>query len=66
VLGLAYLQAGYYAEALAEFETCMKRRGEATALLIDDMPTFRRLAPLPALLTRAQNGLGIKTTAERK
>ena len=59
VLGLAYLQAGYYAEALAEFETCMKRRGEATALFIDEMPTFRRLAALPSLLTRAQRGLGI-------
>jgi eukaryotic-like serine/threonine-protein kinase len=68
VLGLAYLQAGYYAEALAEFETCMKRRGEATALFIDEMPTFRRLSALPSLLTRARDGLGIKsqTTAARK
>jgi tetratricopeptide (TPR) repeat protein len=68
VLGLVYLQAGYHAEALAEFETCMKRRGEATALFIDEMPTFRRLAPLPALLTRAQDGLRIKptTTAAQK
>jgi len=68
VLGLAYLQAGYHAEALAEFETCMKRRGEATALFIDEMPTFRRLSSLPALLTRAQDGLRIKptTTAAQK
>jgi tetratricopeptide (TPR) repeat protein len=63
LLGLAYLQAGYHAEALAEFETCMKRRGEATALFIDEMPTFRRLAALPSLLTRAQDGLGIKSQA---
>ena len=63
VLGLAYLQAGYHAEALAEFETCMKRRGEATALFIDEMPTFRRLSALPSLLARAQGGLGIKTPA---
>ena len=60
MLGLAYLQAGYNAEALAEFESCMQRRGEATALFIDDMPTFRRLSALPSLLTRAQQGLGIK------
>lgn len=68
VLGLAYLEAGYYAEALAEFETCMKRRGEATALFIDEMPTFRRLSVLPALLARAQHGLGITPppTAARK
>jgi len=62
VLGLAYLQAGYHAEALAEFETCRQRRGEATALFIDEMPTFRRLAALPSLLTRAQRGLGITST----
>jgi eukaryotic-like serine/threonine-protein kinase len=67
-LGLAYLQAGYHAEALAEFETCMKRRGEATALFIDEMPTFRRLSALPSLLTRARDGLGIKSppTASQK
>lgn len=68
VLGQAYLQAGYYAEALAEFETCMKRRGEATALFIDEMPTFRRLSALPSLLADAQRGLGIAApaTAARK
>jgi tetratricopeptide (TPR) repeat protein len=59
VLGLAYLQAGHPAEALAELESCMKRRGEATSLFIDDMPTFRRIAALPSLLTRAQQGLGV-------
>ena len=59
VLGLAYLEAGHPAEALAELESCMKRRGEATALFIDDMPTFRRIAALPSLLTRAQQGLGV-------
>ncbi|HLN59854.1 MAG TPA: protein kinase, partial [Thermoanaerobaculia bacterium] len=31
-LGKAYLEAGAFAEADAEFETCVKRRGEATAI----------------------------------
>ncbi|HET9703291.1 MAG TPA: protein kinase [Vicinamibacterales bacterium] len=67
VLGLAYLQAGHPAEALAELESCMKRRGEATALFIDDMPTFRRIAALPSLLTRAQHELGVTAvTAAQK
>jgi hypothetical protein len=27
-------------EANAEIETCIKRRGEASALYLDDLPTF--------------------------
>src|SRR5260370_25095746 len=38
-LGLAYLEAGAYAEADSELETCLKRRGEATALFLDESPT---------------------------
>jgi len=58
-LGIAYLDARHHAEALSEFETCKKRRGEASALFLDDQPTFRLLAPLPDWLARAQKGLGI-------
>ncbi len=62
-LGLAYLRASHSAEALAEFDTAIKRRGEATALFLDDIPTYRYLAALPYWLARAQEGVGMKTAA---
>ena len=46
-LGLAYFQRGNYLEAASEFEKCRARRGEATALFLDDLPTFRYYATLP-------------------
>ncbi|UCF37321.1 MAG: protein kinase [Acidobacteriota bacterium] len=39
-LGVAYLEIGAYAEAYSEFEQCLKRRGEATSVYLDDVPTF--------------------------
>ncbi|MCJ7591059.1 MAG: hypothetical protein MUO51_06865, partial [Woeseiaceae bacterium] len=46
-LGRAYLEAELYAEALGEFLTCEERRGEAAAVFLDDMPSYRYLATLP-------------------
>ena len=57
-LGRAYEEAEHHAEALAELDRALKRRGEATALFLDDIPTFRYLATLPYWLARAQQGLG--------
>jgi tetratricopeptide (TPR) repeat protein len=61
-LGIAYITLGpqHAAEALAEFDTAVKRRGEATAVFLDDMPSFRYLAALPYWLGRAQEGVGMK------
>jgi len=56
-LGVAYVHAGLFAEALSELETCQKRRGEATAIFLDEMPTVRYLAPLRYWLGRANEGL---------
>ena len=53
-LGLAYFQRGDYLEAASEFEKCRARRGEATALFLDDLPTFRYYATLPYWLGRAR------------
>jgi serine/threonine protein kinase/tetratricopeptide (TPR) repeat protein len=39
-LGRAYLEAELYLEADAEFDRCFKRRGEAMALFLDEVPTF--------------------------
>jgi len=62
-LGVAYVQAGLFAQAILELETCEKRRGEATAIFFDDLPTFRCLAPLQYWLGRAKEGLGMKPAA---
>ena len=39
-LGRAYLEAGQFPEADSEFDRCLKRRGEALELLMDNVPTF--------------------------
>jgi len=56
-LGRGYLEAGLFTEADSEFETCLKRSGEASAVFLDDLPTFRLLPPLYYYLGRAQEGL---------
>ena len=39
-LGRAYLEAGQFTEADSEFDRCIKRRGEALELLMDNMVTY--------------------------
>jgi len=53
-LGLAYFHHGHYPEAVSEFEKCRERRGEATAVFLDDLPTFHYYATLPYWLGRAR------------
>jgi tetratricopeptide (TPR) repeat protein len=53
-LGLAYFNHGAYPEAVSEFEKCRERRGEATAVFLDDLPTVRYYATLPYWLGRAR------------
>ena len=62
-LGIAYVEAGHPAEALGELEQCRKRQGEATAILLDDLPSIRYLAPLPYWLARAQEAIGQTASA---
>jgi tetratricopeptide (TPR) repeat protein len=62
-LGIAYVQAEHDAEALGELERADKRRGEATAILLDDLPSVRYLAPLPYWMARAQDALGQRAAA---
>ncbi len=62
-LGVAYVEAGHHAEAVAELELCQRRHGEATAIFLDEVPTFRYLAPLPYWLGRAKEELGMKPAA---
>lgn len=46
LLGRAYLAAGQFAEATSEFDACIDRKGEATAVHLDDVPTWRMIAPV--------------------
>jgi serine/threonine protein kinase/tetratricopeptide (TPR) repeat protein len=39
-LGRAYLEAGLFTQADSEFDRCIKRRGEAMSLFLDEEPTF--------------------------
>jgi tetratricopeptide (TPR) repeat protein/tRNA A-37 threonylcarbamoyl transferase component Bud32 len=57
LLGRAYLEAEYFSEAYSEFELCLKRRGEATSVHFNDLPTYRYLPPVYYYLGRAQEGL---------
>jgi eukaryotic-like serine/threonine-protein kinase len=56
-LGRAYLEAGAFTEAHAELEACTKRRGEATDVVLDVVPSYRVYAPVPYYLGRALEGL---------
>ena len=62
-MGVAYVQAEAWVEALSELAACEKRRGEATALFLDDSPTLRYQATLPYWLARAQDGVGQQAAA---
>lgn len=62
-LGQTYLAGEYYAEALDEFTVADQRRGEASAVFLDDIPTYRYMATVPYWQGRAQEALGIKAAA---
>jgi len=62
-LGKAYLRAGFFAEALDEFTACINRKGEASSIFLDDLPTYRYMAVLPYWLGRAQEELGMQKAA---
>jgi tetratricopeptide (TPR) repeat protein/predicted Ser/Thr protein kinase len=63
-LGRAYLDAGMFTEADSEFELCLRRKGEASAVFLDDVPTFRIVPLLYYYLGRAQEGLKSPAAAD--
>ena len=63
-LGRAYLETGAFPEADAELEQCVRRRGEAMAVFLDDVPSFRYLPPVYYYLGRAQEGLKSPAAAD--
>ena len=56
-LGRAYLEAGAFTEADAEFERCIQRRGEVLELFMDDVPTYSYLPPVYYYQGRDLEGL---------
>ncbi len=63
-LGRAYLTAGEFVQADAEFERCIKRRGEALELFLDNAPTYRFLPAAYYYEGRAREGLKSEAYAQ--
>jgi eukaryotic-like serine/threonine-protein kinase len=61
--GLANLKLERYAEASSDFDACLKRRGEATALFLDELPTYRLFPALHYYVGLAKEGLGNRAGA---
>jgi tetratricopeptide (TPR) repeat protein len=57
-LGRAYLTASDFTNAQTEFDACITRKGEATNILADDIPTYRFMAMVRYYMGRAQEGQG--------
>jgi len=56
-LGQAYLEAGAFTEADSEFDRCVRRRGEALALFLDEVPTYGYFPPVYYYQGRVREGL---------
>ena len=63
-LGRAYLEAGAFTEADSEFDQCMKRRGEAIEIFMDNVPTYAYLPPVYYFQGNARKGMNSSTFAE--
>ncbi len=57
LLGITYVQSGNYPAAQPELALADKRRGEASAVFFDDVPSFRMVAHLPYWIGRMQEGI---------
>jgi serine/threonine protein kinase/tetratricopeptide (TPR) repeat protein len=56
-LGRAYLELSQFIQADSEFDRCLKRRGEALALFIDEEPTYAYFPPVYYYQGRAREGM---------
>jgi tetratricopeptide (TPR) repeat protein len=64
LLGRAYLEAGAFTEAHSELDEAIRRRGEATAIFLDDVPSYHYLPEVYYYLGLAQEGVGSPAAAE--
>ncbi|MFC2163526.1 protein kinase [Acidobacteriota bacterium] len=63
-LGKLYLDSGKLLEAQSEFETCVRRRGEASSVFFNDLSSFHYLPPVYYYLGRVQEELESPAAAE--
>jgi len=63
-LGRAYLEAGLLVDADSEFDRCIKRRGEALELFMDNVPTYGYFPPVYYYQGRVREGLKSAAFAE--
>jgi Flp pilus assembly protein TadD len=63
-LGRAYLEAGLFVEADSELDRCIKRRGEAIELFMDDVPTYAYFPMVYYYQGRVREGLKSAAFAE--
>jgi len=56
-LGRTYLAGGLFVEADSEFDRCIKRRGEALALFLDEVPTYGYFPEVYYYQGRVREGL---------
>jgi tetratricopeptide (TPR) repeat protein len=63
-LGRGYLAASMFTEASSEFEQCLKRKGEASAVFLDDVPSLRLIPELYYRIGLAQQGLHSPAAAD--
>jgi serine/threonine protein kinase/tetratricopeptide (TPR) repeat protein len=57
-LGKAYLDAEAFTKAHSEFETCLRRRGEAASVYFNERPSFYYFPQIHYYLGRALEGIG--------
>jgi tetratricopeptide (TPR) repeat protein len=63
-LGRAYLEAGAFPQADSELDRCIKRRGEALSLFLDEEPTFGYFPPVYYYQGRVREGLNSSKASE--
>ena len=63
-LGRAYLEAAAFPEADSQFDQCMRRRGEAIELFMDNVPTYAYLPLVYYYQARVQEGMKSEGAAE--
>jgi tetratricopeptide (TPR) repeat protein len=63
-LGRAYLEGGAFLQADSSFERCLKRRGEALSLFLDDEPSYGYFPPVYYYQGRVREALNSAKAAE--
>ena len=63
-LGRAYLEAGQFLDADSEFDRCIKRRGEAVSLFLDEEPSYGYFPPVYYYQGRVREALKMSGFAD--